>query len=227
MQLRGCFLVTGLLLLSRTTAQLEFWVPPFNRTAAVSATQTNQVANQWRAIAFGNHLFVGVGPGSTPVMWSSDGINWQTAMFTDPITGSQSATVLCNQWNGITFGQNLFVAVASDGAKRVITSPDAMTWMPRVAAEANQWRAVTFGNNLFVAVASDGANRVMTSPDTITWTGRAAAEANQWSAITFGNNLFVAVASDGTNRVMSSSDAITWIARAAAEANQWRGLTFG
>ena len=127
MQLRGCFLVTGLLLLSGTTAQLEFRVPPFNRTA-VSATQTTE-ANQWRAVTFGN---------------------------------------------------NLFVAVASDGANRVMTSPDTITWTHRAAAEANQWSAITFGNNLFVAVASDGTNRVMSSSDAITWIARAAAEANQW-----------------------------------------------
>ncbi|MFN4253787.1 MAG: right-handed parallel beta-helix repeat-containing protein, partial [Saprospiraceae bacterium] len=132
-----------------------------------------------------------------------------------------------NQWAAVTYGNGLFVAVALDGANRVMTSPDGITWTARTAAEANQWYSVTYGNGLFVAVANTGTNRVMTSPDGITWTARMAAEANNWLSVTYGNGLFVAVANTGTNRVMTSPDGITWTARTAAEANEWLSVTYG
>ncbi len=108
-----------------------------------------------------------------------------------------------------------------------MTSPDGITWAPRVAAEANSWYSVTYGNGLFAAVSIDGTNRIMTSPDGITWTPRAVPEENWWYSITYGNGLFVAVAGSGTNRVMTSPDGITWTARAAAEANMWYSITYG
>jgi hypothetical protein len=147
--------------------------------------------------------------------------------FTLGTSGVDAASPESNLWQGVTFGNDLFVAVSSDGATRVQTSPDGVTWTARAAAEANAWTDVTFGNNLFVAVSSDGTNRVQTSPDGITWTARAAAEANAWIGITFGNDLFVAVSLGGTNQIQTSPDGITWSARVAAAANTWQELTFG
>ena len=132
-----------------------------------------------------------------------------------------------NLWSSITFGNNLFVAIASNGTNRVMTSPDGITWTPQLAAEANQWLSVTFGDGLFVAVAQTGTNRVMTSTDGITWTPQLAAEANDWRGIAFGNGLFVAVCHFGINRVMTSTDGITWTPQLAAELNSWGSITFG
>ena len=68
----------------------------------------------------------------------------------------------------VTYGNNLFVAVARSGTNRVMTSPDGTTWTARSAAEANEWKAVAYGNNLFVAVAQSGTNRVMTAVPAVT-----------------------------------------------------------
>ncbi len=112
-----------------------------------------------------------------------------------------------NSWQSVTYGNGLFVAVASTGSgNRVMTSPDGITWTSRNAAADNLWYSVTYGNGLFVATASSGSgDRVMTSPDGITWTSRTSAANNQWLGVTYGNGLFVAVAYSGTNnRVMTS-----------------------
>ena len=69
------------------------------------------------------------------------------------VTWTARAAAEQNVWRAVTYGNGLFVAVASSGTNRVMTSPDGITWTPRAAAEANQWRAVTYGNGLFVAVA--------------------------------------------------------------------------
>ena len=131
-----------------------------------------------------------------------------------------------NNWQSVTYGNGLFVAVSFDGTNRVMTSPDGITWTAR-SAPSSQWQSVTYGNGQFVAVAYYGAYRVMTSPDGITWTGRFAAEANSWYSVSYGNGLFVAVSFDGTNRVMTSPDGVTWTAQTAAAANQWFSVTYG
>ncbi|AMQ55613.1 MBG domain-containing protein [Algoriphagus sanaruensis] len=152
----------------------------------------------------------------TPLYGQREGITWIAR-----------AAAEASDWSSVTYGNGLFVAVASYGANQVMTSPDGITWTARAAAEASDWSSVTYGNGLFVAVASYGANQVMTSPDGITWTARAAAETSDWSSVTYGNGLFVAVASYGANQVMTSPDGITWTAHAAAEASVWRSVTYG
>lgn len=131
-----------------------------------------------------------------------------------------------NSWAAVTYGNGIFVAVATSGTNRVMTSPDGVTWTARAAAEANSWQSVTFGNGLFVAVASGGTNRVMTSPDGITWTARSAVGTNGWLSVTHGKGLFVAVGYGGTNYVMTSPDGVTWTARTATS-KSWAEVTYG
>lgn len=62
-----------------------------------------------------------------------------------------------NFWQSVTFGNGLFVAVATSGVgNRVMTSPDGVNWTTRTSAADNPWTSVTFGNGLFVAVSSNG-----------------------------------------------------------------------
>ena len=133
-------------------------------------------------------------------------------------------------WRSVTYGNDLFVAVALNGTgNRVMTSPDGTNWTSRTSAADNQWLSVTYGNGLFVAVANTGAgNRVMTSPDGTNWTARSSAADNGWWSVTYGNGLFVAVASTGAgNRVMTSPDGIAWTAQSSAADNQWVSVTYG
>jgi hypothetical protein len=133
-----------------------------------------------------------------------------------------------NDWTSVTYGNNLFVAVASsETGNRVMTSPDGLTWTSQTSAADNDWTSVTYGNNLFVAVASSGTgNRVMTSSDGIEWTSQTSAADNDWTSVTYRNNLFVAVASSGSERVMISQDGIFWITMSAPE-DDWTSVTYG
>jgi hypothetical protein len=124
-------------------------------------------------------------------MTSTDAINWT------------ARTSIVGAWQGVTYGNGMFVAVAEDGDNRVATSPDGITWTARTPAEVNAWQEVTYGNGIFVAVASGGTNRVMTSTDAINWTARTSI-ASAWSSIVYGNGMFVAVASGDTTQVMTS-----------------------
>jgi len=143
-------------------------------------------------------------------------------------------TAPASTWSSITYGNGLFVAVATtSNPVGIITSPDGITWTARTVPQPNAWVGVTFGNGLFVAVATNGEKRIMTSPDGITWTARNAPAQNQWSSVTYGNGLFVAVATsllgEGApfDRVMTSADGITWTIRGASEASEWFDVCFG
>lgn len=147
-----------------------------------------------------------------------------------------------NDWRSITYGNGLYVAVASSGTgNRVMTSPDGINWTSRNSAADLFWLSVTYGNGLFVAVArtisaTGTNNRVMTSSDGINWTTRTSAADNDWVSVTYGNGLFVAVAANGgdsdatkaTKRVMTSPDAITWTLQTPANTTAlWFSVVYG
>ena len=149
-----------------------------------------------------------------------------TPAVVDARTWTARTAAEANSWTSVTYGNGVFVAVASHGSSRVMTSTDGVTWTARTSAEANNWNSVAFGNGLFVAVAASGTNRVMTSTDGVTWTAHSAVESD-WISVTYGNGVFVAVAIGGASRVMTSADGETWTARNAAEANPWRSVAYG
>jgi hypothetical protein len=135
----------------------------------------------------------------------------------------------CISPGGSTFGTNSVFSEFS--TNQVMTSPDGITWTPRVVAVGtNSWNSITWSPELriFCAVSQTGTDRVMTSPDGISWTPQTAPEANEWNSVTWSPQLgiFCAVSETGTNRVMTSPDGITWTPRIAAEANQWNSVTW-
>ncbi|MFZ4456954.1 MAG: T9SS type A sorting domain-containing protein [Bacteroidales bacterium] len=152
------------------------------------------------------------------------------AAETAPTTWVSRNSAADNQWQNVTYGNGLFVAVSNSGAgNRVMTSPDGINWTSRTSAADNQWIGITFGKGLFVAISNSGSgNRVMTSPDGINWISRTSAADNLWKSVTYGDGLFVAVATSGSgNRVMTSTDGITWTSSAAASDNLWESVTYG
>jgi hypothetical protein len=137
-------------------------------------------------------------------------------------------------WNSVTYGNGLFVAVASSSIKRVMSSTDGIIWTLRTPANYNNWRVVTYGTpngqGLFVALADTGTEQIMTSPDGITWTGITPPVVQIWNSVIYGNGLFVAVgrkASSSTNELITSSDGIIWNLRTFQDYNNWRSVTYG
>ncbi len=132
-----------------------------------------------------------------------------------------------NSWKSVTYGNGLFVAVATAGNHRVMTSSDGLNWTARDVPEANLWYSVTYGNGLFVAVSYDGTHRVMTSSDGITWTAATSSEQNQWASVTYGTSTFVAVSGGGTHEVMTSTDGTNWTAQdQIATGDGWVSVTY-
>jgi hypothetical protein len=136
-------------------------------------------------------------------------------------------TAADNEWGSVAYGNGVFVAVAANGASRVMTSPDGITWTARTASVANTWSEVCFGAGVFVAVSLTGTgDRVMTSPDGITWTTRVSAADSNWRSVAYGAGKFVAVASTGPNYAMTSTDGITWAANTGIAQNS-QCITYG
>ncbi|BFT94460.1 MAG: hypothetical protein MNSN_02160 [Minisyncoccus archaeiphilus] len=163
------------------------------------------------------------------VTWTCSGINGGSAANCSAF--KQGMWILrdipqANEWRSVAYGNGLFVAVASSGTNRVMTSPDGINWTARNAAQNNAWYSITYGNGLFVAVSYDGTNRVMTSPDGINWTARNAAQNIGWRSIVYGNSLFVAVGSGGS-MAMTSSDGINWTTGNIPETSGWVSVTYG
>jgi len=148
----------------------------------------------------------------------SVGIEWTAASAAE-----------ANGWGSVTYGNNMFVAVAGGGTNRVMYSSDGVNWTAASATEANGWGSVTYGNGLFVALSNTGTNRVMYSSDGINWSPTSAADSRAWREVTYGNGLFVAVCSGGgdIDQVMYSSDGVNWTAASAAVENDWQSVTYG
>ena len=232
LQVNGNIVVSGGTLAVSTLDNAVHMQPQsFLNTNATWNSATTPTSG-WASVAYGNNVFVAVafaGPDSR-LMISSDGITWFPR--TIPSGGTTST------WNSVTYGtpngNPLFVAVASTGTNRVMTSPDGLNWTLRTCT-AREWIDVTFGNGFFVAIAFRGAGtKVMRSSTGITWTDHDAAaplEENQWNSIAFGDGVFVAVSSAiGTwSRIMTSTDeGLSWTFSNSSSVNsQFGSIAFG
>ena len=157
---------------------------------------------QYYGATFGNNLFVAVGsPVSSvadAIYSNADGSKWISSDHVNGVGG-----VPHHQWNDVTYGAGIFVAVDQRGAGfLVMTSTDGMSWTPRVTTGDHRWEGIVYAEGIFVAVAdradSSPANeRIMTSTDGIAWTLQDAPTAGEWQSITYGNGLFVAVGNTG------------------------------
>ena len=122
-----------------------------------------------------------------------------------------------NNWQSITYGNGLFVAIANSNVvtpNKIMTSSDGINWTLREVPIQNNWVSITYGNGLFVGVADDGSNnqRILTSSDAINWTP-VSTISNPWKKVCYGNGFFVAVADPVTlpaNSVIISSDGFNW-----------------
>jgi hypothetical protein len=134
------------------------------------------------------------------------------------------------RWNDLTWSPSLsiFVAVASDGTKQVMSSIDGQSWDPRTTpGSVIAWESIVWSpeRSLFVAV---GFASVMTSPNGINWTLRSSPATNSWRSVTWSPELglFAAVDGDGSpSGVMTSQDGLNWTLRTTPQ-QQWESIAW-
>ena len=148
--------------------------------------------------------------------YTTNGQSWTTA----------STPMNANVWRSVAFGNDIFVAVASDGSDRFATSNDGNVWSKQiVSGDQETWYDIAFGAGKFVAIST--TDKFAVSENGTSWNIYDAPESNTWRSITYGNGRFVAVASNGTNRIVQSADGLNWYASAIPVNQQWAGCTFG
>lgn len=145
----------------------------------------------------------------------NQGVTWNLrTIATSGINGG-----LINGGNGLTFGNNIYVAAGGG----LSTSTDAITWILRTAGFSSA-SIVIFKNNTYVAGGASGV--LNTSTDAITWTLRTSSNFGQSIfSITYGNNTYIIGC--GTGVLSTSTDTITWTLRTSGFGNNAiNALTF-
>jgi len=129
-----------------------------------------------------------------------------------------------SQWRSVTFGNGVFVAVASGPSTTAATSPDGKTWTARTLPSSQNWNSVTFANGIFIALA--GGTNAATSPDGITWTMRTMSSFGSWQSVAFGNGVYSAI-DYGSTAASTSPDGITWTQQTVPTSANWQSVAFG
>ena len=147
----------------------------------------------YTSVAYGAGVFCAIG-GTISSFTAADPTKWYAG-----------ATLPSKTWASITYGNNRFVALASDGTvyytinwnpKNWTINPSNAsnnTWVaasnnPLYANGVTTWSRIRYGQGLFVAIATS-SQAVATSPDGLNWTYYATGmpSSSNWLGIAFGN----------------------------------------
>ena len=185
----------------------ELGTAPFGSTWT---SQTVSATTDWRAVAYGNGVWVAVGElptGYGTVMTSTDAVTWTVQTL-----------VNAPRFRDVVFANGVFVAVGEvpgapvNGVRR---STDGITWTsPATAPTGFQLNSITYGNGLFAFTALDQPNSkwyvYTSSDDGLTWTQNFLYDHfGTTSNIQYGNGKFV-VTLPFLVYVFYSTDCITW-----------------
>jgi hypothetical protein len=155
---------------------------------------------------------------NTTGAYSSDGITWSAA---DMVT---SAT-----WVDVAFGQQLFVAIASDVTTVRIADPaaDVIAWNQTGTLTTTGFTSVAYGKGKFVAIKSGTDVSNYSTTGTGTWTAGTLPSVSNWNSIAYGNNRFVAISNTSGAIAAYSLDGITWTASTLPTTAVWTKVTYG
>jgi hypothetical protein len=157
---------------------------------------------------------------NTTAAYSEDGITW-----------SASNIVTSATWVDVAFGQQLFVAIASDVTTVRIADPaaDVLTWNLTGTLTTTGFTAIAYGKNKFVAIKSgtDVTNYATSTTVTGNWSAGIMPVSSNWNSIAYGNNRFVAVSSTSGTIAAYSLDGVTWTASTLPATAVWTKVTYG
>ena len=174
-----------------------------NGTSWTGVTLPNMTTVFSVAWGLGTWLAVGTGANGRTSASSPDGINWTEINY---VTGG----FFPSQANGITWSENLWVAVGSGLGFGIIFSQDGVTWVAQLTNIFTTGRCVVNNGEIWLA-GGEGPSTMAYSYDGAIWSG---IPSSVFSAsvldIKWGNNLWVAMGSGG-NSIAFSYDGIRWI----------------
>ena len=132
-----------------------------------------------------------------------------------PVTTTTTTTTTRPYYdlNGVTFGDNTFVAVGKTGAIRT-SSDNGSSWDNRTSGTTYYFKEVAYGDSIFIAVGQNG--RIYTSSDNGTTWSRATWDGNSahLTGLAYGNNISIAVSS--SNVIKSTDNGANWTLKSSA-----------
>jgi hypothetical protein len=148
------------------------------------------------AYGAGKYVVIAGGTSTNLTAYSSNGTSWTVGAL--PTSAN---------WQGITFGNGKFVAVAT-GTDIAAYSTDGINWTTSTMSRSSTWKLITYGNNKYVVVATSGS-RMAQSVDGISWTdGTINTAGGTMGGVIYGLGT---PASGTAGQVLSSSgSALTW-----------------
>jgi hypothetical protein len=157
--------------------------------------------------------------------------NTTGAYSEDGITWAAISMVTSAAWVGVAFGQQLFVAIASDVTTVRIADPaaDVVAWNLTGALTTTGFTAIAYGKNKFVAIkrGTNLTNYATSTTVTETWTAGTLPSSSNWESIAYGNNRFVAISNTTGAIAAYSLDGITWTASTLPATADWYKITYG
>jgi hypothetical protein len=154
---------------------------------------------------------LGGDPGSNAIVYTRDGINWQSSTNGDVAMGSTRMESVA--YNGIQWLATTVAPIAESNI--IIYSSDGITWYPSDASQNTEaCYSLAWNGSLWIAGVSP--NSILYSKNGINWTISTSANAvfpDGVSIVSSNGPLFVAYAMGGTTRQLGySTDGINWTA---------------
>ena len=163
---------------------------------------TTQLINARNGIAYGDGLYVSVGP--LDIVTSNDGMNWSKY---------QSET-----FYGVNIVNGQYVALG----KGVYSSNSGAVWK-KLSDSTVILRDIAYGAGLYVVVGDNGT--VLTSTNLYSWTEQESPTSNPLYGIVYSDGKFVAVGDFGT--VIYSEDGTAWAEADSGDILDIRDVTYG
>lgn len=135
----------------------------------------------------------------------------------NPTTGGRSS-----RFNGIAYGNNVYVAIGTDGL--IVTSTDKVLWTPTYSGVTDTLNSICYGNEMFVIVGVNGI--LLYSTDGTVWHQSSNSIYVSLNSVVYVDSIskFVAVSNIGT--IVGSADAITWEILATPTATNLNSIAY-
>jgi len=132
-------------------------------------------------------------------------------------------------WNGIAYGNEIFLAVSSSTGVTgespwAASSVDGSTWALRIMPVSASWGSIAFGNGKFVIVA-DGSTTALVTTDGFNWKINSLERNGRYLSIQYGGGQFITIGWNSSTAQVST-DGSLWEYRALPASRNWSSLAY-
>jgi len=151
--------------------------------------------------------------------------------FSISATNSVTAQLTGNEYISVTFGQDKFVALPTNGIS-LSSSLDGLTWNEQILplnAGTGSWADIAYGANYWVIISRGGTgtgSRVLYSNSSLTtWKSSTLPSISNWNKVVYGNGRFVAIAPAAG--AFSINNGYTWTSSTTAPSTTTGDIAYG